>query len=103
MILAGNGAATSPSGALQTSYNYMSEYDYATVYEPDRVLDLHPRYGNGLITGFTSITGKEKDYASDIVMHQEQGRLHQLVDGVTLTGSTFVAPKNIIFVKAKPL
>ena len=92
MVIQGNGAATSPSGDLQTSYNYMSEYDYATVYEPDRVMDLHPRYGNGLITGFAAITGSEKDYASDLVMHKEQGRLHQLVGDVTLTGDSFVAP-----------
>lgn len=94
MTIQGTGAAVSPSGELQTSYNYMSEYDYATQYQPDRVLELHPRYGNGLITGFCKITGSEKDYASDVVMHQEQGRLHQIVDNVTLTNTTFVAPSN---------
>jgi hypothetical protein len=86
------GVATSPNGQLQTSYNYISEYDYATVYKPELVMKLHPRYGNGLITGFCKITGSEKDYESDLVKHTEQGRLHQLVSGVTITGSTFTTP-----------
>lgn len=85
------GVATSPSGQLQTSYNYISEYDYAMVYKPDLVMKLHPRYGNGLITGFCKITGSEKNYESDVVKHTEQGRLHQIVDGVTVTDDVFVS------------
>lgn len=83
------GVKTSPSGELQTSYNYISEYDYATVYKPELVMKLHPRYGNGLITGFCKITGSEDTYESDVIKHTEQGRLHQLCTGVTIAGSTF--------------
>lgn len=87
------GISTSPSGQLQTSYNYISEYDYATVYKPELVMKLHPRYGNGLITGFCKITGSEKDYESDVVRHTEQGRLHQLVTGATVLGNVFTTPE----------
>lgn len=83
------GVATSPSGALQSSYNYMSQYDYTKVYEPDKVMQLHPRYGNGLITGFCAITGREDNYASDVLLHQEQGRLHQITKDATLVTDTF--------------
>lgn len=91
------GVATSPSGQLQTSYNYISEYDYAMVYKPDLVMKLHPRYGNGLITGFCKITGSEKNYESDVVKHTEQGRLHQIVEDVTVTDDVFVStgPHNL--------
>lgn len=91
------GVATSPSGALQTQYNFISEYDYAMVYEPDKLLKLHPRYGNGSITGFCMITGSEKEYASDVVKHSEQGRLHQITTVASVTGKviTTTEPHNL--------
>lgn len=89
------GVGTAPSGVAQTSYNYMSQYDYATVYKPELVMKLHPRYGNGLITGFCKITGSEKDYESDLVKHTEQGRLHQIVEEVTVVGDVFTCPAGV--------
>ncbi len=89
------GVKTAPSGVAQTSYNYMSAYDYATVYKPELVMKLHPRYGNGLITGFCKITGSEQTYESDVVKHTEQGRLHQLVEGVTVAGDVFTCPAGV--------
>lgn len=83
------GVQLSPTGQLATSSNFISSYDYATQYEPDRVLKLHSRYGNGLITGFTRITGAEKPYASDLVKHAEEGRLMQISSGVTRTADAF--------------
>lgn len=77
------------SGQIRTSYNYISEYDYATQYEPDKVLGLHPRYANGSITGFCAITGSEKDYNSDVVLHGEQDRLMNILRGVTVVGDVF--------------
>lgn len=85
------GVALSPTGQLATSANFITSYDYATQYEPDRVLKLHKRYGNGLITGFARITGMEKAYASDVVKHSEQGRLMQISSGVTRTADAFTA------------
>lgn len=81
--------STSPSGQIRTSYNYTSEYDYATQFEPDKVLGLHPRYGNGLITGFCKIVGAEKSFNSDVVIHGEQDRLMNILRGVTVVGDTF--------------
>lgn len=90
MNLAGTpGVSDKASGNLRTSYNYISEYDYATQFEPDKVLGLHPRYGNGSITGFCKITGSEKDYASDSVIHGEQDRLMNILTGVTVVGDVF--------------
>jgi hypothetical protein len=86
------GVSTSPAGVLQTSYNYMSQYDYAQVYEPDKVLSIHPKYGNGLITGFCTAVGSELDYASDTVIHGEQGRLHQISKNVAVAGDVFTCP-----------
>ena len=34
------GVQTSPSGVLQSSFNYISQYDYAIQYEPDLVLHM---------------------------------------------------------------
>lgn len=81
--------STTPSGNIRTSYNYISEYDYATQFEPDKMLGLHPRYGNGLITGFCKVVGAEKDYNSDVVIHAEQDRLMNILTGVTVVGDVF--------------
>ncbi|TSE11277.1 hypothetical protein [Aquimarina algiphila] len=88
-LLPNPGVVTSPSGVLRTSFNYISQYDYATQYEPNKVLGLHPRYGNGLITGFCKIVGAEKAYNSDVVLHGEQSRLMNFLTDVTVAGSTF--------------
>jgi hypothetical protein len=93
MVIQGTGAAVSPSGVLQASYNYMSQYDYAQVFEPDKVLSIHPKYGNGLITGFCTAVGSELDYASDTVIHGEQGRLHQISKNVSVVGDVFTCPE----------
>ncbi|WP_062057402.1 hypothetical protein [Aquimarina longa] len=77
------------SGNIRTSYNYISEYDYATQFEPDKMLGLHPRYGNGLITGFCKVVGAEKPYNSDQVVHAEQDRLMNILRGVTVSGDIF--------------
>jgi hypothetical protein len=92
MNIVQSNVATSPSGVLQSSYNYMSEYDYAQVFEPDKVLSIHPKYGNGLITGFCTAIGSELDYASDVVIHGEQGRLNQISTDVTVVGDVFTCP-----------
>lgn len=79
----------SAGGQLKTSYNYISEYDYAIQYEPDKMLGLHPTYGNGLITGFCKVVGAEKDYSSDQVKHGEEARLMNILRGVTVVGDVF--------------
>ncbi len=90
MNLAENpGVSTTASGNIRTSYNYISEYDYATQFEPDKMLALHPRYGNGLITGFCKVVGAEKPYNSDQVIHGEQDRLMNILRGVTVSDDVF--------------
>ncbi len=83
------GVSTSPSGVIQSAYNFISEYDYAKFYKPELVMKMHPRYGNGLITGFCEITGANDTYEGDKIMHTEQGRLNQILEGVTVLDDVF--------------
>jgi hypothetical protein len=83
------GVQTTPHPELATSANFMNYFDYAMVYEPDAMVDIYPRYGNGKLFSFTKFMGRDIPFASDIVMWQEQGRLHQLVEDVTITGDVF--------------
>jgi len=76
--------AITPTAEKQVmSANYVEMYDYSHVYDADTYKRLHPRYGNGRITGFLKATGSESAFASDVMYHAEEGRLHKFIAGAT--------------------
>jgi hypothetical protein len=88
----GTGALVSPSGQLASAANFIDPYTYAMEYAPDLALEIHLQKGKGLITKFCSLTGSEKSFASDQVIHTELGDLHEALEGVTVaSGDTFTA------------
>ncbi len=88
-ISATPGVELSPSGQLAGPANYKSIYDYSHQYDPDTFLDLYPQYGSGKITAFSETMGMTKPFMSDIVIWGEQGRLHNFVEGATVTTDSF--------------
>ena len=81
--------AITPSAEKQTmSSNYVELYDYSHVHDADTYKRLHPRYGNGRITGFLKATGSESPFASDVMYHAEDGRLHKFISGATYAAGT---------------
>lgn len=81
--------AIRPAHTQQTlSSNYIELYDYSHVFDAETYKQLVPRYGNGRITGFLKVTGSEMPFASDVIYHAEDGRLHKFFAGATLTGTT---------------
>ena len=74
---------------LATSANYLSVYDYSHQYDPEVFMELFPQYGSGLITQFCKLFGAETPFMADKVIHTEDGRLHQLLSGVTEAAGTF--------------
>lgn len=83
------GVALSPHGELASSANYMTAFDYSNQYDPDTFLELYPQYGNGKITSFCNFMGMEKPFESDLVIWSEEGRLHQIIQGATVTTDSF--------------
>ncbi len=91
--LSGSPAIDTTGATLQpTSASYLDTYSYAIKYEPHLVKDLYLTYGKGSITGFLRMNGQEDSYASDMVQHAEDVRLHTKISGVSVTGSTFTSP-----------
>lgn len=90
--LSGIAVIDAPAGVIASQANFISTYDYVTQYQPELIPELHYRNGLGRITDFLRITAKESSYASDVITHQEIGRLHNIIKNVAVAGSTFTAP-----------
>ena len=86
-----------PGGVLATSENFIDPYTYAQQYMPELIGELHMRNGKGSIIGFCRITGSMDTYQSDIIQHMEEGRLHNILKGVTVAGNNFTSatPHNL--------
>lgn len=81
--------AITPHGALQGTASYRTVFDYSHQYDLEAYLELYPTYGNGKITSFCDFMGMNKDFESDLVIWAEEGRLHQIVQNVTVTTDSF--------------
>lgn len=92
--LSGVAIIDAPAGVVATSDNFIDLYTYAQQYKPELVPQLHMANGLGKITAFLRITGKEGSYASDQIQHAEQGRLHNILKDVAVTGNVFTSPTN---------
>jgi hypothetical protein len=47
-----------PAGVLATQENFISQYDYASQYQPELVAQLHYQHGLGKITEFLKYNSK---------------------------------------------
>jgi hypothetical protein len=90
--LLGQAIIDQPGGVLATSENFIDPYTYAQQYMPELIGELHMRNGKGSIIGFCRITGSMDTYASDQIQHMEEGRLHNILKGVTVAGNNFTSP-----------
>lgn len=90
--LAGDAIIDQPGGVLATSENFIELYDYAQQYMPELIPQLHMANGRGRITGFMRITQSEGTYSGDHIIHGEQGRLHNVLKDVAVSGNNFTSP-----------
>jgi len=76
-----------------TPTNYISDaqYNLATQYLPELEDQIVDRFGSQMITGMLEKLGKESTFAADLIKWNEEGRLTQLAEGVTLSGNIFTS------------
>lgn len=97
--LGGDAIIDQPAGIKADSHNYIDLYTYAEKYMPELIPQLHMANGKGKITGLLRLIGAESTYASDVIEHAEQGRLHNILKDVSVdtpagTSSSFTSPTN---------
>jgi hypothetical protein len=91
--LTGLAVITNTNGLVALPQNFIDNYDYASLYQPELVKDMVYKHGTGSLLGFVRATrGKIGSYQGDEVKHKEMGRLNNFFDGVTLSGSNFTFP-----------
>ena len=84
-----------PGGVNATAANFIDDYTYAQKYAPHLIPQLHSKYGKGKILKLSELMGNEDVYASDMIMHSEEGRLHNALKGVSVAaGGVFTSPTN---------
>jgi len=88
----GDNSLVSPSGQLATAATFIDPYTYALQYAPELLPEIHLQKGKGLITKFCALTGSEKTYAADQVIHTELGDLHEATINVAVAGDVFTSP-----------
>jgi hypothetical protein len=72
---------------MPNTRNWIDAYDFTQKFLPHLLPKLHMAHGNGKLTKFCQIMGATGTYASDEVKHAEQGRLHNKLRNVTLSGA----------------
>ena len=83
---------TNPGGLIPTSANFITSYDFNMKYRPEEIRNLHYANGKGRIMSLMSIVGAEDTYASDVIRHAEQQRLHNKITNVAVVGNTYTCP-----------
>lgn len=78
---------------VPTPTNYISdaEYNLLTQFMPELENKIHDRFGSQMITGMLELQGKEMPFQADLIKWNEEGRLTQLAEGVTLSTNTFTS------------
>lgn len=88
--LTGLAVITNINGLVANPQNFIDNYDYASLYQPELVKDMVYKHGTGSLLGFIRATrGKIGSYEGDEVKHKEMGRLHNFFDGVTRSTNNF--------------
>lgn len=90
--LTGVAVIDQPGGVNATNENFILLYDYAMQYQPELIPQLHMRNGKGSILGFCTLTGSESTYKADVIQHMEEGRLHNVLKNVAVSGNVFTSP-----------
>jgi hypothetical protein len=91
--LTGLAVITNTNGLVANPQNFIDNYDYASLYQPELVKDMVYKHGTGSLLGFIRATrGKVGSYEGDEVKHKEMGRLHNFYDGVTRSSNNFTFP-----------
>lgn len=90
--LSGVAVIDKPAGAVAKDDNFVSLFDYDRIESPGLKSLVHLKHGLGKITPLLRILGQENYYYSDMVQHAEEGRLHNILTDVVITGTTAVSP-----------
>ena len=80
---------TPSSVKVQTNTNYISLFDYTSVYAPETHEEIAQIYGKQSVAGMLYMLGAESGFASDKYIWTEEGRLHTIYKTVTRTGNVF--------------
>jgi hypothetical protein len=75
--------------------NYISLFDYTSVYAPDAHEELASIYGKQSVSGMLYMLGAESSMASDKSIWTEEGRLHTRYNDVTRVGSVFTKANHV--------
>jgi hypothetical protein len=96
----GSGLAVidAPAGVLATQDSFIDLYTYAEKFQPELIPQLHMANGKGKITHMLKLMCQESTYASDMIQHAEEGRLHTIIKDVTVAVNTFTSttPHNLV-------
>lgn len=91
--LTGLAVITNTNGLVALPQNFIDNYDYASLYQPELVKEMVYKHGKGSLLGFIRATrGKIGTYEGDEVKHKEMGRLMNFFDGVTRATNNFTFP-----------
>ncbi len=88
-------SVTPSSVKAQTQSNYISLFDYTSVYKPDVHSEIAHIYGKQSISGMLHLLGSESSFDSDQYIWTEEGRLHTIYTTVTRAGNVFTQPNHV--------
>jgi hypothetical protein len=80
---------TPSSTKVQLPTNYISIFDYTSVYDVEKHEQLAQIYGKQSVSGFIYMLGAEDSMASDKYIWTEEGRLHTVYKDVSRAGAVF--------------
>lgn len=86
---------TPSSVKTQGKTNYISLYDYTSVYAPDVHDEIANIYGNQSISGMLKKFGAEGTFAADTHIWTEEGRLHTNYRDVARAGNIFTKANHV--------
>lgn len=90
--LSGLAVIDKPAGALATNDNFIETYDYLQKFQPELMKKMFMANGSGRIASLLELLGHEFFYESDQFKWTEQGRLHNKLTDVAISGTTFTSP-----------
>ena len=89
-----NFRVTPTATKVQLNTNYISLFDYTSVYAPETHSELAQIYGKQSVSGMLYMLGAESSFASDKYIWSEEGRLHTVYKDVARAGNIFTKPNH---------
>ena len=74
-----------------TNFLWEDDFDFLNPYLPDTDKNIYQRYGSQDICGMLEKMAKEMPFESDNIKWTEEGRLTQLLTGVTRSSNVFTS------------